>query len=267
MMQTPNHRTSRYVLLSLATLAAVTTSVHAQHSGDIALDVVDGQLHISGPIGSLEDTDGVFLATFGDTGFTGLTPNPGFDAAGGTFEPGRIGFDAMSGLLRWDPASNGWLAPEAVGESLSIRYFNFNCVVEDDPIAGYDLAVQPDGGWHRHMNFVLQADSSGATTAGVYRVDFILYSTMGYADSDLFTILYDYEATPEEVANAIDSMYEDTVCVGDFDTDGVIGGGDLAQLLGAWGSDNPVTDLDSDGLVAGADLAILLGRWGACSEP
>ena len=50
---------------------------------------------------------------------------------------------------------------------------------------------------------------------------------------------------------------------GDFDLDGVVGGADLAYLLGIWGAVNPpVGDLTGDGVVDGADLAGILGNWG-----
>jgi hypothetical protein len=54
-------------------------------------------------------------------------------------------------------------------------------------------------------------------------------------------------------------------CVGDLDGDGVVGGTDLAGILGYWGSDNPTFDLDQSGTVDGADLTIILARWGLCS--
>lgn len=54
-------------------------------------------------------------------------------------------------------------------------------------------------------------------------------------------------------------------CLGDFDGDGVVGGTDLASILGYWGSDNPTFDLDESGTVDGADLTIILARWGLCS--
>ena len=54
----------------------------------------------------------------------------------------------------------------------------------------------------------------------------------------------------------------------DLDFDGVVGAGDVAVLLGAWG-DTPCNnaiccpaDLDGDGKVNATDLAILLGAWG-----
>jgi hypothetical protein len=53
-------------------------------------------------------------------------------------------------------------------------------------------------------------------------------------------------------------------CLGDIDHDGDTDAGDLARLLGNWGSTDPNSDLDGDGLVGQADLAILLGQWGPC---
>lgn len=54
-------------------------------------------------------------------------------------------------------------------------------------------------------------------------------------------------------------------CPADINGDGQVGGSDLAQLLGAWGSCGSCPmDLDGDDIVAGPDLAILLGGWGSC---
>lgn len=54
-------------------------------------------------------------------------------------------------------------------------------------------------------------------------------------------------------------------CFGDLNGDGLIDGGDLGVMLGAWGHcDDEVgcaADLDQDGDVGGADLGILLGMW------
>lgn len=69
-------------------------------------------------------------------------------------------------------------------------------------------------------------------------------------------------ASTEMLAN---SPGEET-CLGDFDEDGLVGGSDLAQLLGAWGTDDPAIELSGDTLIDGADLALLLGAWGPCSS-
>ena len=47
----------------------------------------------------------------------------------------------------------------------------------------------------------------------------------------------------------------------DMDNDGVIGSGDLAILLAAWGGTNPLVDVNNDGVVDSGDLAVLLASW------
>ena len=53
--------------------------------------------------------------------------------------------------------------------------------------------------------------------------------------------------------------------VADLDSDGLVGPGDLAILLGNWGATGkpgtPVGDLDGDGEVGASDLTRLLGSW------
>ncbi len=253
-------------LLSAGTLTGIASDVTAQHAGDIGLRSSEGHLEVYGPIGSDEDTNGVYLGTFGDTGFAGYTPNPGFDALPGTFAGGRIGFNALSGLMRWDPETASWLDPVMVGEQLKISFITLQTMISDEPVAGFDLAVQPDGGWHRHMNYELVGDSQGTRMDGVYRFDLVLYGTQGLEDSEPFTILFDYNATSDDVEEAIDSMYEQSDCPGDFDENGIVDGGDLTRILSEWGLSNPETDLSGNGTVGGEDLAILLGRWGLCTN-
>ena len=48
----------------------------------------------------------------------------------------------------------------------------------------------------------------------------------------------------------------------DLNADGGVDGRDLAELLAAWGSFNPMLDLDANGSVGGGDLAITLSSWG-----
>ncbi|MBL9149399.1 MAG: hypothetical protein JNM94_11965 [Phycisphaerae bacterium] len=48
--------------------------------------------------------------------------------------------------------------------------------------------------------------------------------------------------------------------LGDLNNDGLVGGSDLAELLGAWGNSG-AADLNGDGVVDAADLALLLGAW------
>ncbi len=241
----------------------VATQAMAQHAGDIGLGVADDRLEVSGPIGG-EDSGGVFYAEFGDTGFPGYTSNPGFDAFPGTFPPGRIGFDALSGLRRWDMKLGVWEEPEDVPERMSISFITLQTIVDDDPEDGFDLAVQPNGGWHRHLDFEILAGESGERRPGVYRIDFSLYSTMGIANSEPFTIVFGYDASQAEVDAAIESLEPSPPCPGDFDGDGAVSGADFGMMLAAFGTNSPEFDLDGDGIISGSDIGLLLSTWGVC---
>jgi len=52
-------------------------------------------------------------------------------------------------------------------------------------------------------------------------------------------------------------------CPADLDGDGVVGAGDLAILISAWGGGG-AADLSGDGIVGAADLAEVIGAWGEC---
>ena len=52
-------------------------------------------------------------------------------------------------------------------------------------------------------------------------------------------------------------------CQGDGNSDGVVDGVDLINLLNQWGQ-GAAYDLDNDGVVSSEDLTILLQGWGTC---
>ncbi len=49
--------------------------------------------------------------------------------------------------------------------------------------------------------------------------------------------------------------------LGDLNADGVVNGGDLGILLGAWSTQGPLGDLNYDSKVDGGDLGILIANW------
>jgi hypothetical protein len=59
----------------------------------------------------------------------------------------------------------------------------------------------------------------------------------------------------------IDVFDLDPARFGDLDGDGVVGPADLAIVISAWGSANPIADLNGDGVVGGDDLGIVLANW------
>jgi hypothetical protein len=65
---------------------------------------------------------------------------------------------------------------------------------------------------------------------------------------------------PDRNANGVPDGCEG-LRLADLDGDGTVGPGDLAILLGLWGSSGGEADLDGDGTVGAGDLATLLGAW------
>jgi hypothetical protein len=59
----------------------------------------------------------------------------------------------------------------------------------------------------------------------------------------------------------VDSGQAAVASPADLNGDGLVNGGDLAVLLGAWGSAAGLADVNDDGIVDAADLSILLGAW------
>jgi hypothetical protein len=57
-----------------------------------------------------------------------------------------------------------------------------------------------------------------------------------------------------------------SACLGDIDSNGVVGVSDLLHLIDAWGVCTPACDedLDSDGFVGVSDLLIIIDGWGNC---
>jgi hypothetical protein len=53
-------------------------------------------------------------------------------------------------------------------------------------------------------------------------------------------------------------------CPSDIDGSWETDGGDLAEVLAAWGSDSLESDANGDGIIDGNDLAIVLAGWGVC---
>lgn len=53
-------------------------------------------------------------------------------------------------------------------------------------------------------------------------------------------------------------------CAADVNGSGTVDAADLAVVLAAWGSADPVADVDDSGTVDASDLAVILAAWGPC---
>jgi hypothetical protein len=245
-----------------------------QHEGDInpSLQAAAGDLwkirtNAWAEGGVLIPDERIFLATFGDSGFPTFTSDPGFDAPPGTFVAGtRVGFHAPQGLLRW----TGKGVEPVTDQRLEVSFLTLSTLIGPEPNEGFDLAVQSNGGWHRHFSFEITTEDGGELKPDIFVLPLTLYSTdPALIDSDLFWIVFNYQSDPREAEHAVgwlDGELVEPSCAEDLDFDHEVGASDLASLLGAWGPapSNGYADLDADGDVGASDLAIILGAWGSC---
>lgn len=251
--------------------ACCTTVSYGQlHTGDIVLDVQNGHI-VTGAVdqdGQPEVGQRVFGATFGDSGFDGFTSNPGFDAIPGTFPTGTaIGFNALAGWKAW----NGDGFEPTGGEALQISFGPLNTLLEDEPVAGFTLNVQADGGWHRHYSYTILGPPGDGPLPGIYLLELELYSTSSSIEpTEPFWKVFNHNMPNAVHEDAIDWVVENMVgadpCPADLDGDGAVDVQDLFTLLSQWGPcDGECTgDLDGNGAVDVQDLFILLSAWGQC---
>ena len=256
----------------LAFILATAASATAQHTSDVGLRTVDGRVTTTAVTTSgYGEGQRVFAGAFGDTGSTWFTSNPGYDALPGTFPVStRIGFRFTGPILVWNGTTFVETSPAGplAGERLRISYLTANTTSSNGPVAGFDLAVQSDGGWHRHLSMTLQPAAGSATPdVGVYLAPLELYSTAPtLLPSPEYWIILNggaSQTTFDAAYLAAQQAMNPPVCIGDLNNDRVVNGADLGILLGAWGLPGSA-DFDGNGVVDGADLGTLLGAWGAC---
>ncbi len=262
-------------LLSLATCAAASTAnpLMAQHLGDIGLTVSD---HV---IVTLEvDSSGygaprrTFATVLGEEGSPHFTTEPGFDAPPGTFDATtRVGFHFAASLLVWNGQQFISTAEpgQQTGERMRASFLTLSATTGDGPTDGFDLAVQNNGGWHRHIAWtLLPAAGRAEPDSGVYLVQLFMYSTdPSVENSPPLAIVFNEGASESEFRAAFaaaESWMSTPDCPSDLNGDGIVDGADLGELLGSWGA-GARHDLTGDGVVDGADLGLLLGDWGPCT--
>ena len=259
---------------SLVVLAICTAPVTAIHVGDVVPIIENGQIVTGLALKSGDVTSPVFVfaSVFGDSGFPGFTDEPGFDAPPGTFPPGSsVGFNVLDGWKVWN---GDGLDP--TDQTLTISFLSLAVVVADEPVDGFSLAVQPNGAWHRHLNFVINGIEGDAPLPGIYLLALELYNTEETIKaSDPFWFVFNNEMPEADHQAAIDwvnaNLAVEPSCAADVspdgDGDGIVNAADLAALLASWGPcPGCATDLTGDKVVGAADLANLLADWGQCAR-
>lgn len=257
---------TRSIHLALVGALAASSSTFAQHVGDIAATIEGGAIATAANTASGAVAERVFGATFGDTGIARFTTNPGIEALPGTFVAGsRLGFNAVAGLRRFTGSS----VETVTDERLEVKFLTLVRDIGAEPVAGFDLAVQSNGGFHRHFNFTLKSAGAKLPASGIYVAELELYSTDGTTGASTpFWIVFNDGRPAEELTDALAWVEENlasdaSACVADLDGSGDVGAADLGILLAAWGGLG--ADLDDDGATGASDLSILLAAWGSCA--
>ena len=251
----------------LFTLNLLALNAHGHHAGDVILAVNDAATITTSTIAATGVvTARVFGATFGDTGVSRFTTNPGFDAVSATFSAGsRVGFAPLSGLQRWTGAG----VEPVSDERLEVKYLTLQTIIGVTPAVGFDLAVQSNGGWHRHLNFRLFTAGAKLPASALYIVELEMYSTDGVTlpSAPMWMVFNDGASVAEhDAAIAWVTTHlarSGSNCIADLDGNGDVGASDLAAVLGAWGTASG--DLTEDGATDASDLSALLASWGPCT--
>ena len=245
---------------------------HEGHAGDVYVHLEDG--HIATGLvdeDEVEEHVRTFESELGESGVPGYSDEPGWEAFPGTFDPNiRVGWNATAGLSRW----NGDGFDTDLDETMTVSFGTLSFEIANAPVNGFSLAVQADGGLHRHIGFYLD-NAFGAPAVGVYLVELELYSSTGSPESsEPFWIVFNneddeenHEAAVEWVAENMAGEDHDHHCHGDVNDDEHVDVIDLLQLISDWGDcDGCESDLDGDGLVNVTDLLEVLEEWGECDH-
>ncbi|MCA9285057.1 MAG: hypothetical protein KDA22_07580 [Phycisphaerales bacterium] len=177
---------------------AIAAPVLAQHPGDVFLSIEDGAMAtgLVEPGGAVESPVLVFTGALGDSGFPAFTANPGFDCYAGTFDPStKIGFNVLEPVQVWN--GNGF---DPAPESMTISFLSLSVTTGPGFTPGFELAVQPNGGFHRHYNMFLNGVEGASPGPGVYLLVRELYSTdPDVLPSEPFYLLLGHEVSTEEI--------------------------------------------------------------------
>lgn len=254
---------------------AITLCLHGgargqTHIGDIWLTLANSQV-VTGRINPDQTItlSRVFQSTLGDSGFDGFTANPGYDAAHVFNSAYRIGFNILSPLQRWN--GNG-LEPTG-DETMTLSFLTATRTTGACYVPGFDLAVQSDGGWHRHLSMFLNPPSGGTALPGIYIVKLQLYYTApGAVNSKPYWLVFNHldSTTNHDAAYAwvIAHLVQPT-CPADVNGSGAVDVSDLLTIITSWGIGGGAAwcnsaDVNDDGVVNVGDLLAVITAWGNC---
>ena len=152
--------------------------------------------------------------------------------------------------------------------TLRVSFSTASVTIGAEPVTGFSLQVQPDGGFHKHPNFFLQGPNGADPEAGAFILETRLeINEPGVDASDSVFVVFDNMA-PELQSSAVaylEDILDAPVCPTDVDQDGSVGFADVLSLLVDWGCGTcPDSDVDNSGFVDFSDLLAVIANWGDC---
>jgi hypothetical protein len=263
----------RCIAIGLGLALALGAPAHAQHLGDIVLDISNGrirtnQFDVSGIL-----TPGVrdFRVTLGAAA-PNFTDSPGFDTTPGTFPyPSTNGFRIRKALRIWDGTRFVHI-PGPMPETMQISFATLGPIYTpacDTIVNGFSLQVGSNGEWHRHLEYTL----SDPGTPGVYLLELELFSSLAsIAPTRPFWLVVlqpaiagaPTAAETDGQSNALLWVAQHKVpqlCPADYNGDGVMSVQDIFDFLAAWFAGDLDADFNGDCTLAVQDIFDFLGAW------
>ncbi len=269
----------------LAVVVAFTCTSSAQLDPvDVVLETSSGTIEtLAQRTGGVLEAECVFAADIA----SGSTNDPGFDTLNGTFAPNQdVYLDIASHLRAWD--GSGWVdaAPTRIRITRGFDGPVFSPSAGAGPAAGFAVAANSSGKWHKHYLFTIE----GAASDPAYALELRLRTDDALpAPSEPFWFVFSNGAdasTYSQAFSAAQSMLSGcspSPCLGDiaddFGTptpDGQVSFGDFLALLGLVGPCPGATPgctgdiaddfgtLAPDGQISFGDFLALLGLVGPC---
>lgn len=220
--------------------------------------VVTGSITEGTPGEPVAERASVFSGDFGtDPAFPFAAFEPGFQALATGFVT-TYSFEIAGPLLRFGP--KGYTA---TASTMTLSYGPSSTTSGESATSGFAFNSYADGLLHDHFDYVLNGFAGADPESGVYALPIRFSSISPAADAGNIAWIVlnagEAEATHDTAIREAELFL---ACGIDLSGDGRVDASDIAQLLGAWGTDNPTADLDGSGAVNAADLATLLAAWG-----
>ncbi len=254
-------------IIAATTLAFTHCALAGDPHSDVILTVEDNAITINSETPEGTTPTRVFGSDLVNIAGFWTTDEPGFDNLPGTFPTGTdIGFVIEDTVRKWDGQGFDDTATEQMSLEFSVLGPVFSPTTPGTEAVGFNIPVQPDGGWHKHYDFFLESPAS----AGVYLLTLRLTHSGSIEDSlPLFLVFNrsESETVHDAAIDYVISAIAPPSCPEDLNNDNIIDTADLGILIAAFGTADPIADINNDNIVDTADLGILIAQFGnICNE-